>query len=111
MTLTLYTHMYTFIYSISCMYLPCFRSQALKGSESIVFTFYRIAYVTQFVTQFDFVVKQVKVNPGLSSEQTLMYMSPQYNIPSFMEINPLVLEKKIFKVFLLYMGVAAILVN
>ena len=109
MTLTLYTHMYTFIYSISCMYLPCFRSQAPKGSESIVFTFsylYRIACVTQF----DFVVKEVKVNPGLLSEQTMMNPSPQCYIPSFMEISPLVLEKKIFEVFLPYMGVAAILV-
>ena len=35
---------------------------------------------------------------------------PQCNIPSHKVIDPLVLEKKIFEVFLPYMGVAAILV-
>ena len=36
--------------------------------------------------------------------------SPQYYIPSFMEIGPPVPEKKIFEGFSPYMGVAAILV-
>ena len=36
--------------------------------------------------------------------------SPGCYIPSFVEINSLVLEKKIFEGFLPYMGVAVILV-
>ena len=39
-----------------------------------------------------------------------MGWSPQYYIPSFVEIGPLVPEKKIFEGFLPYMDVAAILV-
>ena len=39
-----------------------------------------------------------------------MGWSPQYYIPSFVEIGPLVLEKKIFEGFLPYMSIAAILV-
>ena len=39
-----------------------------------------------------------------------MCRSPQCYIPSFVEIGPPVLEKKIFEGFLPYMGVAAILV-
>ena len=44
-------------------------------------------------------------------EQTIMCRSPQCYIPSFMEISPLVQEKKIFEGFLPYMGMAAILVR
>ena len=40
----------------------------------------------------------------------MMGRSPRCYIPSFMEINPPVLEKKIFEGFLPYMGMAAILV-
>ena len=40
----------------------------------------------------------------------MMGWCPQCYIPSFMEIGPPVLEKKIFEGFLPYMGVAAILV-
>ena len=40
----------------------------------------------------------------------MMGWSPQYYIPSFVEIGPRVPEKKIFEGFLPYMGVAAILV-
>ena len=39
-----------------------------------------------------------------------MGMSPQYYIPSFVEIGPSVPEKKNFEGFYSYMGVAAILV-
>ena len=41
----------------------------------------------------------------------MMGWSPQCYIPSFVEIGPLVPEKKIFEGFLPYMDVAAILVN
>ena len=54
--------------------------------------------------------KKVKVNPRSSFEQTLLGPCPQCCIPSPKVIDPLVLEKKIFKRFLTYMGVAAILV-
>ena len=40
----------------------------------------------------------------------MMGWSPQYYIPSFVEIGPRVPEKKIFEGILPYMGVAAILV-
>ena len=42
-------------------------------------------------------------------EQTMIGRSIQCYIPSFVEIGPPVPEKKIFDVFLLYMGVAATL--
>ena len=48
--------------------------------------------------------------PGSSFEQTMMEGSPQCYMPSFVEIGPPVPEKKSFKGFLPYMGVAAILV-
>ena len=42
-------------------------------------------------------------------DQTMIGSSPQYYMPSFLEIGPPVLEK-IFEGFLPYMGVTAILV-
>ena len=98
----------TFINTLRCLLLPTFRSHASIVSEkSTVFTFsYRKAYVTKF----DLAVKQVKVTPGSSFEQTMMGWSPRCYMPSFEKIGPPVLEKKIFEGFLPYMGVAAILV-
>ena len=61
------------------------------------------------VTKFDLAVTKVKVTPGSSFEQTMMGWSPQCYIPNFVEIGLLVLEKKIFEVFLPYMGKAAII--
>ena len=61
-------------------------------------------------TKFDLAVKQVKVTQGSSFEQTMMGWSPRCYIPSFVEIGLLVREKKIFKGFLPYVGMAAILV-
>ena len=48
-------------------------------------------------------------NCDLSLTFQLMGWSPQCYIPSFVQIGPPFLEKKIFEGFLLYMGVAAIL--
>ena len=45
-----------------------------------------------------------------SFEQIMMGRSPQCYIPSFVEIDLLVPEKKIFEGFLPYVGMAAILV-
>ena len=59
--------------------------------------------------QFDFAIKQVKVNLGSSFEQTMMGPRPQCYMPSQKVIGPLVLEK-IFEGFLSYMGMTAILV-
>ena len=94
--------------SISCLYLPTFRSQASIVSEkSTVFTFSRrIAYVSKF----DLVVEYVKVAPGSSFILTIMGRSSRCYIQSFVNIGPSVLEKKIFKGVLPYMGMAAILV-
>ena len=87
----------TFINSISCLHLPTFRSQAAIVSEkSIVLTF---SYKKVYVTKFDLAVNYVKVNLGSSFEQTMMGMSPRYYRPSFVAIELLVLEKKIFKGF------------
>ena len=74
-----------------------FRSlAALVSDKSTVFTFSnRKAYVTKF----DLAVKQVKVTPGSSFEQTIMGWSPRCYIPSFVEIGLPVLEKKIFECF------------
>ena len=90
------------------MHLPSFRSQAaIVSGKSNEFTF---SYSINKMTQFDMVVKQVKVNPVLSFEQTIINPSHQCYIPSFVEISPLVLEKKIFDAYLPYMDVVAILV-
>ena len=58
-TLTLNTHIpsFTFIYSISCLHLPTFRSQAAIVSTVFTFT-YRKAKVTKFYLG----IKYVKVN-------------------------------------------------
>ena len=55
-------------------------------------------------------VKKAKVNIGSSFEQTMMGQSPEGYITKFIEISPLVPEKKIMEAFLAYMGLAAILV-
>ena len=95
-----------FIYSIRCLLLLTLRSLAAIVSEkSTVFTF---SYRKAKVTKFDKV--KVKVIPGSSFDQTMMGWSPQCYIPSFVKMDPLVLEKKIFEGFLPYMGLAAILV-
>ena len=76
------------------LYLPTFRSQATIASEkSTVFTFY---YTKAYVTNFDLAVKLVKVNPWSSFDQTMMYPRHKCYIPSFVDIGPLVPEKKIF---------------
>ena len=57
-----YSH--TFMKSISCLYLPTFRSQASIVSEkSTVFTF---SYKNVKVSKFDLAVKYLKVTPGSS---------------------------------------------
>ena len=50
-------------------------------------------------------VKKVKVNQGSSFEQTIIGQSPECYITIFIEISPLVPEKKIMEAFLAYMGV------
>ena len=92
--------------SISCLYLPTFRSQASIFSEkSTVFTF---SYRKAEVSKFDLSVK--KVTSGLSFIQTMMGRSPRCYIPSFVEIGPPVVLGEDFLRFLPYMGMAAILV-
>ena len=90
-----YSH--TFMKSISCLYLPTIRSQALIVSEkSTIFTFsYRKAYVSKF----DLAVKKVKVTPGSSFILTMMGRSPRCYIPNFVKIGQPVLEKKVLKGF------------
>ena len=101
-----YSH--TFINFICCLHLPTFRSQAAIVSEkSTVFTsIHRNAKVTKF----DLAVKMVKVTRWSSFEQTMMDWSPRSYTPRFVEIGLPVPEKMIFKGFLPYMGMAAILV-
>ena len=52
--------------------------------------------------------KYVKVTPGSSFEKTIMGRSPQWYIPSFVEIDPPVPVKKILEGFLPYMGTVVI---
>ena len=97
----------TFINSISCLHLPTFGSQAAIVSEKatvITFSYRKAKY-----TKFDLAVKYVMVNTGSSFEQNMMGGSPSCLMPNFVEIGLLVPEK-IFKGFLPYMDVAAILV-
>ena len=63
------------------------------------------------MTKFDLAVKKVKVTPESLFEQTIIGWSLQYYIPSFVEIDLPVPEKKIFEGFLPYMGMAAILAS
>ena len=88
----------TFINSISCP--PICRSHAAIASEKTLLS----------LTKFGRMVKKVKVNQGSSFEQTMIGQSPECYITIFIEISPLVPEKKIMEVFLAYMGVGAILV-
>ena len=98
----------TCINSIRCLPLPTFRTLAAIVSEiSTIFTF---SYGKAKVTKFDLAVKQAKVTPGSSFEQTMMDWSLQCNKTSVVDIGPLVPEKKPFDGLLPYRGVAAILV-
>ena len=90
MTLTFNTH----IPSRSQLYLPTFRSQG--SIVSAKFTVFPFSYRKAQVSKFDLAVKYVKVTPGSSFIQTMMGRSPRCYIPSFVEIGPPVLEKKIF---------------
>ena len=77
--------------------MVAFRSLAAIISEkSTVFTF---SYRKAEVTKYDLAVKEVKVTPGSSFEQTIMGWSPRCYIPSFVKIGLSVLEKKIFEGF------------
>ena len=76
---------YTFIYSISCLHLQTFRSQATIVSEKSTFSFFPIQKTC--VTKFDLAVKYVKVNQKSSFEQTMMELGPQWHIPRFVEIG------------------------
>ena len=79
---------YTLIFSFSLLYQPTSRSQAATISkESIIITF---SHIKAKVAKFDIAVKQLKVNLGLSFEQTIVGLCPQCYIPSFVEIGPLV---------------------
>ena len=84
-----YSH--TFIYSLA----------AIVPEKSTVSTF---SHRKVKVTKFNLAVKQVKVTRGSSFEQTMMGWSPQCFMPSFVEIGPPVLEKKIFEGFFTIYG-------
>ena len=74
--------------------------------KSTVFT---CSYTKAYVTKFDLVVKQVKVNPRSPFDQTLIGWSPLCYVPSFVEIGLLVPGKKIFKgVYHVIMGITVI---
>ena len=107
------------------MYIAPGRGRQSLGDKSLMSTetscdFGHLLYLTyqQFSCIFsntkgsklDLGVKKVKVNLRLSFEQTLLGPSPGCCIPRPKVIVPLVPEKKIFKAFLPYMSVAAILV-
>ena len=88
MTLTLDTNIPTFIPLVVCIYqLSGHRLQYCLKNQ--LFSFFPIH---KPVTKFDLVIKEVKVNPRSSLEQTMMEWSPQCYIPSFVEIGSLVPE-------------------
>ena len=92
--------------SVSYLHLATLKSQAAKVSKiSIFFTF---SNVKAYVSKIDLAVKYVKVIPGSSFDPIVIGWSHQCYIPSFMEIGPLVLEKKIFERFQSYKGLVAI---
>ena len=106
MTLTFITHISSYIqldvcsYYLSGHWLQSFLKNPL----------FSLSPIDKPVTKFDLAVKKVKVTRGSSFEQTMMGLSPQCYIQSFVEIDPPVPEKKIFEGFLPCRGVAAILV-
>ena len=55
------------------------------------------------MAKFDLGIKQVKDNPESLFEQIVMGSRPQFHVPSFKAIVPLVPEKKIFDGSLPYM--------
>ena len=65
--------------------------------KSIVFTFF--LHVKAYVSKIDLAVKYVKVIQGSSFGQTFIGWSSRCYIPSFEEICPLLLKKKIFECF------------
>ena len=73
-------------------------------------TFQKVSHLNAIGSKFDLDLKKVKVNLGSSFEQTWMAPHPQFYIPNPTITVLLVLEKKIFKGFLPYMGEAVILV-
>ena len=72
--------------------------------------FSKNSHLNALGSKFDLDVEYVKVNLGSSYEKTWQAQQSQCYIPSPKVIGLLVLEQKIFKGFLPYMGVAVILV-
>ena len=98
-----YSH--TFMNSISCLYLPTFRSHGSIVSE-------KNPLFSLFPTEKP-KFPNLTLGQGhstVSFEQTMMGRSPRCYIPGFVEIGPPLPEKKIFEGYLPYMGMAAILV-
>ena len=73
---------------------------AIVSEKATVFTF---SYRKAKATKFDLAVKKVEVTPGSTFEQAMMGSSPRCYIPTFVEIDPPVLEK-IFEVFFTLYG-------
>ena len=73
-------------------------------------TFQKFSHSNALGSKLDLDVKLVKVSLGSLFEQTWYAPHPQCYIPSLKVTCLMVLEKKIFKGFLPYMGMAAILV-
>ena len=87
------------------LFSPC----CVEHQDEFIFERVAVAYSRDYNEVGRAQIKQIKVNPGSSYEQTIMGRSPQCYILSFMEIGPLV-QEKIFEGFLPYMGMTAILV-
>ena len=85
-----YSH--NFIYSISCLHIPTFRSQAATVSGNGKIHYFYFSHTKACVTKFDLVVKLVKVDQGSPFIKTLYSLSPRCCMPSFKIIEPPVLE-------------------
>ena len=90
----------TFISSVNCQRTN-FRSQASIVSEKSTVSYFSIEKPKEPILT---LALKVRVNPGSSFEQTMMSWSPRCYIPSFVEIGPLVQEKKIFELFFTLYG-------
>ena len=88
--------------------LPTFRSQAATVSKvSIVFTF---PHIQTYVSKTDLAVLVKVILPrAISFEQSTMGWSPRTYIPSFVKMDPPVLEKKTFEHFRAFVSMAAML--
>ena len=101
-------HWYFCIFLVNKICVPNMIEQTSKVLEKL--TFHYFCQIHAYGSQFDLYVDSSNINLGSSFVQILEALSAQFLIPCFKVLSFLVLEK-IFKGFLPYMNILAILAN